>query len=73
MDLRESGLIDLAPGLVGVPVVRAAIGVEGTEESLRLSMTSCTPRKLLMVPSSSTKKAEERSLVASSIVTMRSH
>src|SRR5579884_1422227 len=70
MHLRQPGLVDLAPGLIGVPVVGALIGIEGTEEPFA-SMTSRRPRKLLRVPSSSTKKAEELSLVASSTVTIR--
>jgi hypothetical protein len=58
MDLRRIRLVDLASGLVGVPVVRAAIGVERELKSPFASMTSRSPWKLLIVPSSSTKKAE---------------
>jgi hypothetical protein len=36
MHLRQPGLIDLAPSLVGVPIVRTPIGIQGTEEPLRL-------------------------------------
>jgi hypothetical protein len=36
MHLRQPGLIDLAPSLIGAPIVRTPIGIEGTEEPLRL-------------------------------------
>src|SRR5574337_1273359 len=37
MHLRETALVHLAPGLLGVPIVRPAIRVEGTEEPLRFN------------------------------------
>ena len=55
--LRQLALVDFAPRLVGVPV-GGARSVESKLKSPFVSMTSRTPWRLLIVPSSSTKNAE---------------
>ena len=56
-DLRQPDLVDPPAGLLRVEIVRAPVGVEGIRAPV-VPIASRIPRKLLSVPSSSTKKAE---------------